>query len=121
MKTQKPNNTTTTTTTTGKLPVAPSLEIVEAAVLMADISGFSSLSEKLRNEFGDTEGNERFAEKVGNVFAALVLLVQRYGGEVSKFAGDCLICIFVSDDDEEDEDEETSCFNRAKQCCRIML
>ena len=56
MKTQKPNN-TTTTTTTGKLPVAPSLEIVEAAVLMADISGFSSLSEKLRNEFGDTEGN----------------------------------------------------------------
>ena len=56
MKTQKPNN-TTTTTTTGKLPVAPSLEIVVAAVRMADISGFSSLSEKLRNEFGDTEGN----------------------------------------------------------------
>ena len=40
-KCKKPNN-TTTTTTTGKLPVAPSLEIVEAAVLIADISGFKN-------------------------------------------------------------------------------
>ena len=38
------------------LPVAPSSDIVEAAVLMADISGFSRLSETLRNEFGDSKG-----------------------------------------------------------------
>ena len=59
MKTQKPH-TTKNKKKTGTLPVAPSLEIVEAAVLMADISGFSSLSEKLRNEFGDKEGNVGF-------------------------------------------------------------
>ena len=66
-------------------PIAPLLrrsvsEIVESAVLLADISGFSKLSEKLRNEHGDLKGNEAFANQVGSAFSALVLVTQRYQG-----------------------------------------
>ena len=110
-------------TRTGKLPVAPSSEIIEAAVLLADISGFSKLSEKLQLEHGDERGTEMFVKVVGDAFAVCVRIIERFGGEVVKFAGDCLICIFTGNNEEEEEDDEDDFeyFSRAKMAARALL
>ena len=44
-----------------RLPDAPSKELVEACLLLADISGFTALGEKLTKEYGDAKGAEEFA------------------------------------------------------------
>ena len=94
----------------GELPPAPLKCLVEATVLLADISGFTKLGEKLNEEHGDASV-EIFASQVSAAISALVSVVQQYGGETVKFAGDCLICLFTSSsekknngDGEEDSD-----------------
>ena len=90
------------------LPDAPLVDIVEAAVLLADISGFTKLGESLNSQHGDAKGAEEFAKKVSDCISTLVNVVQQYQGEVVKIAGDCLICVFqaVDDDDEVDGDDD---------------
>ena len=78
----------------GKLPDAPSKELMEACVLLADISGFTALGEKLTNEHGDSLGAEKFATQMSDAISALVNVTHRYEGDVVKIAGDCLICTF---------------------------
>ena len=48
----------------GKLPDAPSKDLVEACLLLADISGFTALGEKLTKEHGDARGAEEFASQM---------------------------------------------------------
>ena len=76
------------------LPDAPSKDLVEACVLLADISGFTALGEKLTTEYGDAKGAEEFASQISTAISALVNVTHRYEGEVVKIAGDCLICTF---------------------------
>ena len=49
---------------TGTLPDAPLKSLIEAVVLLADISGFTALGEKLAAEHGDSLGAEKFADQV---------------------------------------------------------
>ena len=37
---------------------------------------------------------DALAAKIGRVLASLTGIVERYGGDVVKFAGDALICVF---------------------------
>ena len=104
----------------GKLPDAPIKKTVEAVVLLADISGFTALGEKLANEHGDSEGAEKFAEQVSEAISALVNVAHRYEGEVAKIAGDCLICTFEILP-EDDDDGGQAAFERGKTCSLEML
>ena len=56
----------------GQLPDAPSKKLVEACVLLADISGFTALGEKLTTEHGDAKGAEEFASQISAAISALV-------------------------------------------------
>ena len=65
-------------TSAGKLPDAPSKKLVEACVLLADISGFTALGEKLNAEHGDAKGAEEFASQMSDAISALVNVTHRY-------------------------------------------
>ena len=55
----------------------------EGSVLFADISGFTPLTESLRNSLGQRQGAEELS-----LYSALIAEIERYGGSVIGFAGD---------------------------------
>eukprot|EP00942_MAST-04A_sp_MAST-4A-sp1_P014921 g14921.t1 len=105
----------------GVLPDAPTKDLVSACVLLADISGFTALGEKLTAEHGDSKGSEEFASQVSEAISALVNVVHKYEGEVVKIAGDCLICLFTPLLEEIEAEDDEGSFTRGKQCAVSLL
>lgn len=66
------------------------------AVLFADVSGFTPMSEAL-STLG-AEGAEILTDVLNRYFAAMIGLVHGAGGEVMKFGGDAILCAFPGDD-----------------------
>lgn len=66
----------------------------EGMALIADISGFTPLTEALARELSPARGAEELTRALNAVFAPLIAQVGRYGGSVIKFAGDALIVWF---------------------------
>jgi class 3 adenylate cyclase/predicted ATPase len=64
------------------------------SVLFADISGFTPLTERLRERLGNRRGVEALAVLINRVYDALVAEVDRYGGAIIDFAGDAITCWF---------------------------
>ena len=71
---------------------APLAENFEAVVLFADISGFTSLAERLGQR--GPSGVETLAGILNKYFGQLIDTVHAYGGDVVKFAGDAVIAIW---------------------------
>ncbi len=76
----------------------PRREHCEGSVLLADVSGFTPLTEAYAREYGPRRGAEEVAALLNRVYGALVEEVDRAGGTVVEFAGDA-ICCCVHDDD----------------------
>src|SRR5512146_3206670 len=76
---------------------SPLAEEMQAAILFADISGFTILTEHLA-ERGPT-GVETLARILNEYFGQLIDIIHAYGGDVVKFAGDAVIAVWpiVSD------------------------
>ena len=68
-----------------------------AAVLFADISGFTTFTEELDNS--GPEGIEAVAEILNKAFSNLISIVYEHGGDVVKFAGDALWAIWRGEAD----------------------
>ena len=64
------------------------------AALFADISGFTALTELLREKLGARQGAEALNTQLGAVYSALITQVEKYGGSVIGFAGDAMMCWF---------------------------
>jgi class 3 adenylate cyclase/tetratricopeptide (TPR) repeat protein len=62
------------------------------AVLFADVSGFTAMSEKL-SVLGK-EGAEEVTGIVNNYFTAMLAINEHYGGDLLKFGGDALLIFF---------------------------
>jgi class 3 adenylate cyclase len=76
------------------LPIeSPVAEEIQAAVLFADISGFTRLTESLA-EAGPA-GVEAIANILNEYFGQLIDIVHQYGGDVVKFAGDAVIAVWT--------------------------
>ncbi len=67
-------------------------ESFSAAVLFADISGFTGLAEQLARR--GPQGAEELTRLVNAYFGALIDLIISYGGDIVKFAGDGLIALW---------------------------
>ncbi|MFN2188187.1 MAG: adenylate/guanylate cyclase domain-containing protein, partial [Candidatus Promineifilaceae bacterium] len=67
-------------------------ERYSAAVLFVDITGYSALAEGLSHK--RFEGVEELAAFLNQGFELLIQIVEEYGGEVTKFAGDALVAIW---------------------------
>jgi class 3 adenylate cyclase len=57
-----------------------------ATIVFADVSGFTTLSERLDPEV--------VTELMNGCFARMEAAVERYGGNVSRYIGDCIMAIF---------------------------
>ncbi|MBK9053480.1 MAG: adenylate/guanylate cyclase domain-containing protein, partial [Chloroflexi bacterium] len=64
------------------------------SVLLADISGFTPLTELLRDSLGSRRGAEELTKHLDAVYAAMIAAVEKFGGSVLGFAGDAITCWF---------------------------
>lgn len=79
------------------LPASPQEHRTSGAVLFADISGFTALTERLTRQ--GPEGAERLTTLLNSYFGSLIALIDEHGGEVVKFAGDALLALWRADGD----------------------
>lgn len=70
---------------------AAKAEPFEGVVLITDLSGFSRLASELSRE---ADGMEKLTALLNDGFSTLIDIIQRYGGDVLKFAGDALIVVW---------------------------
>lgn len=68
-------------------------ERLHAALLFADVSGFTRMSESLA-QLGK-EGAEELTRILNTYFTTMIDLVRSYGGQVIKFGGDAITCAFM--------------------------
>jgi class 3 adenylate cyclase/tetratricopeptide (TPR) repeat protein len=73
-------------------PVRAERDRSPAAVLFADISGFTALAEQLAS--GGPAGVEELTNRLNACFGQMVSLVAGQGGDVVKFAGDALLAVW---------------------------
>ncbi len=71
---------------------AASVDRFGAAVLLADISGFTSLAERLAKK--GSAGAEELTATLNAYFGPMIDLIDTYGGDVVKFAGDALLVLW---------------------------
>jgi predicted ATPase/class 3 adenylate cyclase len=68
-----------------------------AAVLFADISGFTALTERLASR--GAAGAEDLTVLLNRYFGQMIDLIGEHGGDVVKFAGDALVALWPSPDE----------------------
>ena len=71
-----------------------------AAVLFADISGFTALTERLAQR--GPVGAEELTRFLNAYFGQLIELIVAHGGDVVKFAGDALLALWSTTGTDED-------------------
>lgn len=76
---------------------SPMAEAFPAAVLFADISGFTEVTTRLSQR--GPAGAETLANLLNNYFGKLIDLILENGGDVVKFAGDALIALWPAEGD----------------------
>ncbi|MCB0192676.1 MAG: tetratricopeptide repeat protein [Anaerolineae bacterium] len=90
-----------------------------AAVLFADISGFTRLSEVL-SRTGPT-GAEELTQLINQYFTRMIRIVQDYHGQVVKFSGDAMTIIFPLEDFELGRSDSLAvAVRRAGECALEM-
>ena len=75
-----------------KIKLEPFSVFFDGVCLLADISGFTRLSGKFCE--GGKNGIDQLQQVVNGYLGQLVKIVYAYGGDVMKFAGDALVCVF---------------------------
>ena len=68
---------------------------VDGTLVSVDISGFTALAERLAS-LGRL-GAEELVTTISAVFAELIAVAERHGGDVLKFRGDALLLFFTED------------------------
>src|SRR5690349_13075395 len=74
----------------------PRADTYEAVVFFVDISGFTSLAERMARE--GPRGAELLSQALNASFQIIVDTILHYGGDVVKFAGDALLAFWPTDD-----------------------
>jgi class 3 adenylate cyclase len=94
----------------------PSVDRRSAAVVFADISGFTALSERLAAR-GTAAGAEELSRLLNACFGHAVDVIARHGGDILRFAGDAPIAVFPPDDDSHGLDGAVA---RAASCALAL-
>ena len=93
----------------------PVMGRILASILFIDISGFTSLNETLGKIGRSGEGAERVSRHLNHYFGEIIKVVYKHGGDVLKFAGDALICMFT-----ETSSQKKSSKDEAKQILSVL-
>ena len=98
----------------------PTAEQFPAAVLLADISGFTALTEALAQR--GPAGAEELTGLLNDYFGRLIHIVDHHGGEVVKFAGDALLALWPALPNANGEVEAVATLTqRAVQCSQEVF
>ena len=79
-----------------KNKIEPASFFINGVCLLVDISGFTMMSEKFCT--GGKGGIDELQLATNGYMGKLVDVIYSYGGDIIKFAGDALICIFSNED-----------------------
>jgi len=90
---------------------APLTFQTKAALLFADVSGFTQLTKTLQDLRGDIRGAEDLNRILSDYFDIMIKSFELHGGDVVAFSGDAMTVVFPGDD-------LTLC---ARQCARCAL
>ena len=90
-------------------PQLPSADRSAAAVMFVDISGFTSLTERLKQRNRDWA--DQLSSLLNSVFGELIELINAHGGDIVKFSGDALLVLWPAD-----EGTRSTAMRRAIQC-----
>jgi len=93
---------------------APRQEILKAAVLVADISGFTSLTERLAER--GPAGAEELTKHLNTYFGQLIDLIDDRGGDIIQFAGDAMLVVWTAT-----EESLGAATYRAAECSLAIL
>lgn len=74
------------------LSQSPQADRFAAAVLLADVSGFTPLTEALAQK--GPAGAEELTHLLNGYFSRMIALIEAEGGQVAKFGGDALTVVF---------------------------
>ncbi len=85
------------------------------SALLADISGFTPLTEQLTRELGPRRGIEGLTQRINAVYDALIRVVEQHGGSVVSFAGDAITGWF-----DQARLTEQACALQAAQCALAL-
>ena len=100
---------------------APTPAPFRGAVLFADASGFTALTEKLATR---ADGAEKLCETLNVYFGAILRLAAEMGGDVISFSGDAVTILWAArGDGDGDGDEEATlggCVRAAARCALAM-
>lgn len=77
-------------------PMESAIRKIEAAVLFADISGFTDLSDKYQNF---DNGASKLSMVLNFYLGSMVQEIISHGGDIIKYAGDAFIAIFRAEDE----------------------
>jgi class 3 adenylate cyclase/tetratricopeptide (TPR) repeat protein len=80
----------------GEAGALPWWHEVEGTMVMADLSGFTALSERL-GKLGD-EGAERLTGTINSSFERMLDTASAYGGDTLTFGGDAILLLFDGED-----------------------
>jgi len=72
-------------------------QFLEGTLLFADISGFTAMSEELR-ERGAKEGAEEITRVINEYLDVMLTILFTYEGQLIKFGGDAMLCLFTGED-----------------------
>jgi class 3 adenylate cyclase/tetratricopeptide (TPR) repeat protein len=78
---------------------APAVQTLDGTLVSVDISGFTSLSERLAAK--GRAGAEELILLISGVFEGLIRIASRRGGDVLKFRGDALLLLYTGEGHEE--------------------
>ena len=84
-------------TATPAPPQTAQLERLSAAILFADVSGFTPLTEALARR--GSEGPEELTRLLNGYFSRMIDLIEAQGGEIVKFSGDAVTVVFPAIDE----------------------
>ncbi len=99
----------------GGPPELPAVEPMAGALLLADIAGFTHLSEQLAER--GLDGAEALTLALNGYFAWMIDRIGEHGGEVVGFAGDALLAMWPSADDGESQRDAVL---RAGACALVL-
>lgn len=96
-------------------PIGPRSDQFSAALLQCDLSGFTSVAEKLAQR--GPAGVEELSRSLSAIFGHLTQTAAERGGDVVEFAGDALLIVWAVSDNAE----VTLAVRRAADCsCQLQ-
>eukprot|EP00210_Caulerpa_lentillifera_P006470 g6182.t1 len=96
----------------------PEMTVVRGGVMVVDVSGFTRLTEQLGKQ--GNAGIEMLTLVINNYLSKAIEIVDAYGGDVIKFAGDSLIVAFYTEEDLCTREKFKNVILRSLQCAEDL-